>query len=128
MSVYQPESPRSSSDRITTSLTGPFIDAAETAEILGKSKSTLLSDRNRAPSRVPPCYRIPGSRRLLWDRQEVIDWVRRFPEPRNEFLHEGWSPPALCHNASHARVRRQGGGPLRGTQSHSTVGHLGRAV
>lgn len=54
--------------------------------ILGISKSTLFSDRSRAPQKMPPCYRVPGRRGLLWRRHEVVEWVQRFPEPRNEFL------------------------------------------
>ena len=63
-----------------------FIDAGEVAAILGISKPTLLSDRCRAPQKVPPCYRVPGRRGLLWLRQEVVAWVQRFPEERNAFL------------------------------------------
>lgn len=63
-----------------------FVDASEVAAILGISKPTLLSDRCRAPQKVPPCYRIPGRRGLLWLRHEVVAWVQEFPEARNAFL------------------------------------------
>lgn len=79
-----------------------FIDAGEVAAILGISKPTLLSDRCRAPQKVPPCYRVPGRRGLLWLRHEVIAWVQRFPEARNAFL-EGRS--ALMRESRRPRSR-----------------------
>ena len=79
-----------------------FIDAGEVAAILGISKPTLLSDRCRAPQKVPPCYRVPGRRGLLWLRHEVIAWVQRFPEPRNGLL-EG--RPALVREMRRSRSR-----------------------
>lgn len=79
-----------------------FIDASEVAAILGISKPTLLSDRCRAPQKVPPCYRVPGRRGLLWLRHEVIAWVQRFPESRNAFL-EGRS--ALVREPRRPRSR-----------------------
>lgn len=54
------------------------IDAAELgARFLHKSEGTIWADVARAPDRLPPSIRIPGSRKTLWLESEVLAWIRK---------------------------------------------------
>ena len=54
------------------------IDAAELgARYLHKSEGTVWADLARAPDRLPPWVRIPGSRKTLWLESEVLAWIQK---------------------------------------------------
>ena len=54
------------------------LDAAELgARYLYKTEGTIWSDLARAPDRLPPPVRIPGTRKTLWLESEVIDWLQK---------------------------------------------------
>jgi len=59
---------------------GSFIDIDGLSEITGIAKATIYSDLSRAPWKLPQGYRLPGRRKILWDREEVVDWIKRFPD------------------------------------------------
>lgn len=56
-----------------------FLDVDGLARYTGLARATILSDLSRAPWKIPPCYRLPGRRKLLWQRDEVAAWIKRFP-------------------------------------------------
>lgn len=60
----------------------PVTDVDGLSRLLCRSRSSILSDRTRAPDRVPPAYVAPGSRTPLWIVSEVLDWLRAHPEHR----------------------------------------------
>lgn len=61
-----------------------FMDVDGLAQYTGLARSTILSDLSRAPWKIPPCYRLPGRRKLLWQRDEVAAWIKRFPAFRGQ--------------------------------------------
>lgn len=58
---------------------GRFLDIDDLSEATGIAKATIYSDLCRAPWKLPQGYRLPGRRKLLWDREEVIAWIKRLP-------------------------------------------------
>lgn len=61
-----------------------FMGVDGLARFTGLARSTILSDLSRAPWKIPPCYRLPGRRKLLWQREEVAAWIKRFPAFRSQ--------------------------------------------
>jgi predicted DNA-binding transcriptional regulator AlpA len=47
------------------------------AKLLHRSVETIKSDARRRPEVLPPRFKIPGSRRLVWLESDVIAWVER---------------------------------------------------
>lgn len=45
------------------------------APLLGRAVSTIKTDVRRRPETLPPRLQIPGSTRLLWLEQDVIEWI-----------------------------------------------------
>lgn len=45
------------------------------APLLGRAVNTIKTDVRRRPETLPPRLRIPGSNRLLWLEQDVIEWI-----------------------------------------------------
>lgn len=58
----------------------PVLDIDGLAQLLHRDRATLIADRCRAPHRVPPAYKIPGTKWPLWILEEVLDWLRQHPE------------------------------------------------
>src|SRR5579875_3128482 len=59
---------------------GPLLDLDELARVLHRDRETIKADRCRAPQRVPPAYKIPGTKEPLWLLDEVLEWLRQHPE------------------------------------------------
>lgn len=57
---------------------------AELAALLHKSEKTIKKDVSVAPWRLPPRVKIPDSRRVMWLRETVIDWLRKHQVTENE--------------------------------------------
>lgn len=51
-----------------------MLDLAGLSALLRLKPATLLTKRTRAPNQVPPPW---CTRPLRWQRQSVIDWLRR---------------------------------------------------
>jgi predicted DNA-binding transcriptional regulator AlpA len=52
------------------------IGIEEIAKILRKAPETVRVDVTRKPETLPPRLNIPGSKRVLWLRSDVNDWLR----------------------------------------------------
>lgn len=57
-----------------------YMGLAALALLLGRSKATILKDRVRNPSAVPPAIRLPSTRTLLWRRDWVDAWLAEHAE------------------------------------------------
>lgn len=77
--MFEPSALPSAGTNRAQTCAGRFIDIDGLSEVTGIAKATIYSDLCRAPWKLPPGYRLPGRRRLLWDRDEVIAWIKRFP-------------------------------------------------
>lgn len=58
---------------------GLTLSLDELAVTLCKSVSTIKTQLVRCPEVIPPPLRIPGTRRLLWRREDVEAWMSQFP-------------------------------------------------
>jgi predicted DNA-binding transcriptional regulator AlpA len=56
------------------------MGTAEMAVLLHKSERTIKKDVSVAPWTLPPRVRIPGSRRVMWLRSTVYDWLKKHQE------------------------------------------------
>lgn len=56
------------------------MGTAEMAVLLHKSELTIKKDVSVAPWTLPPRVRIPGSRRVMWLRSTVYDWLKKHQE------------------------------------------------
>ena len=52
-----------------------IMDKDELARLLKRKPSTVTTDMARNPERVPPFFKLPGSKRPLWYRETVDAWV-----------------------------------------------------
>ena len=57
------------------------LDAAELgSRFLYKTEGTIWADLCRAPARLPPPVRIPGTRKTLWLESTVVAWLHACQE------------------------------------------------
>jgi predicted DNA-binding transcriptional regulator AlpA len=54
-----------------------IMTADDLSPLLGRAVNTIKTDVRRRPETLPPRLRIPGSNRLLWLEQDVIDWLNQ---------------------------------------------------
>lgn len=51
------------------------VDINELAKILHRSPHTIATEVTKAPHKLPPRLRLPGSRKVLWLRADVDQWI-----------------------------------------------------
>lgn len=61
---------------------GPVLNLDGLAKLLHRDRATILADRCRAPERVPPAHKAPGTKEPLWLLDEVLAWLRAHPDFR----------------------------------------------
>lgn len=54
-----------------------LLTVDDLAEILGRAPGTIKNQHSKTPSRLPPVCRIPGTKRLLWRREDVERWLQQ---------------------------------------------------
>ena len=54
--------------------------ANEVASLFGKTPKTLRYDMSRHPERLPKWFKLPGSRKPLWLRETVLEFLRSHAE------------------------------------------------
>lgn len=54
------------------------------AELLGLEESTVKTDVRRKPQSLPPRLMIPGSSKLRWVEEDVLDWINSFRPKKEE--------------------------------------------
>ena len=79
MSQIESVLPKAIGESLAAADDGPFVGIKGLSKLTGIAQAPVYSDLCRAPWKLPPAYRLPGRRRLLWDRDEVIAWIKRFP-------------------------------------------------
>ncbi len=52
-----------------------LLTVEELSSYLHKSVSSIRSDVTRNPQSLPPICRLPGTKRLLWRREDVEFWL-----------------------------------------------------
>lgn len=53
----------------------PTVTVDELARILQRSRHSIAGDVTKAPHKLPPRLRLPGSRKVLWLRSDVMEWL-----------------------------------------------------
>ena len=67
---------------ISTPVSGLVLNLDELSHLLHRDRSTIKADRCRAPGRVPPAHKAPGTKEPLWLLDEVLAWLRAHPDLR----------------------------------------------
>jgi hypothetical protein len=62
------------------SVLGPVLNLDGLAQLLHRDRATIKADRCRAPHRVPPAHKPPGTKEPLWLLDEVLQWLRAHPD------------------------------------------------
>lgn len=75
-----------------------ILTIEELATYLRKSVASIRSDATRNPKSLPPICRLPGTKRLLWRREDVERWVADHVE----------GPPASARFVVGEQRRRRG--------------------
>lgn len=52
-----------------------IITPEDLVPILHRELETIKTDARRRPQSLPPRLKIPGSAKLLWLEQDVIEWI-----------------------------------------------------
>lgn len=55
-----------------------LLAVEQLAHLIHKSPASIRSDASRNLNALPPICRLPGSKRLLWRRQDVMAWIAQF--------------------------------------------------
>lgn len=56
-------------------LAGEMFDVDDLAALLHRQVHTIRNDASRAPYRLPPRCVLPGQKRLLWRKDDVLAWL-----------------------------------------------------
>lgn len=56
----------------------PVIDCELLGKLLNKTPATISADLCRAPHKIPPSYKPPGSKSPLWVTEDVVRWLRQY--------------------------------------------------
>ncbi|HJW27189.1 MAG TPA: hypothetical protein VJ576_20020 [Rhodocyclaceae bacterium] len=62
----------------------PIISATFLGLLLDKAPATIIADHSRAPEKLPPAFKPPGSKSPLWITEDVIAWLRKHPAEKGE--------------------------------------------
>lgn len=64
-------------DRVARSaaLASEMLDVDDLAALLHRQAQTIRNDASRAPYRLPPRCALPGQKRLLWRKDDVLTWL-----------------------------------------------------
>lgn len=66
-------------------MSGDLLTVDDLAKLLHRSRTTILNDRVRNPNAVPPAIKLPGTKHLLWRREDVDAWLKKLiPTPAND--------------------------------------------
>ena len=52
-----------------------LLTPKDLADLLRLSPETVKADSRRAPEKLPPRFKRPGSNRLLWRQGDVDQWM-----------------------------------------------------
>lgn len=55
-----------------------LLSVEQLAHLIHKSPASVRSDASRNLQSLPPVCRLPGHKRLLWRRQDVVAWIAQF--------------------------------------------------
>jgi predicted DNA-binding transcriptional regulator AlpA len=55
-----------------------LLDIDELSKLMRRSASTIAAEVTKAPHKLPPRLKLPGSRKVLWLASDVEAWLHRF--------------------------------------------------
>lgn len=59
------------------SVLAEILTVEQLAQVIHKSPTSIRSDASRNPGALPPICRLPGNKRLLWRREDVLAWIAK---------------------------------------------------
>lgn len=60
------------------------IGVNELAAMIHRAVPSIKSDLIRKPESLPPRVKMPGSKKLLWLKSDVIEWLHQCREPQKK--------------------------------------------
>lgn len=81
--IYTPLAPSAAAQIIQTSWP-PIFGVELLSDLIKQSVPTILSNRSRAPHRLPPACTPPGTRQPLWTLSDVLSWLTNHRETVQE--------------------------------------------
>jgi predicted DNA-binding transcriptional regulator AlpA len=54
------------------------------AFILNRSPATIATEITKTPEKLPPRIRLPGSRRVLWLKEDVDEWLNKYRPSKDD--------------------------------------------
>lgn len=57
-----------------------LLAVEDLAKLIHKTPASIRSDASRNTRALPPICRLPGTKRLLWRREDVLSWIAQFVE------------------------------------------------
>lgn len=57
-----------------------LLAVEDLAKLIHKTPASIRSDASRNARALPPICRLPGTKRLLWRREDVLSWIAQFVE------------------------------------------------
>lgn len=48
------------------------------ATLLNRSPATIATEVTKFPNKLPPRIKLPGSRRVLWLKEDVEEWINAY--------------------------------------------------
>lgn len=64
-------------------LTVQVLMVDQLSHLIHKSPASIRSDASRNPESLPPICRLPGNKRLLWLREDVMKWLASYVQHPN---------------------------------------------
>ena len=94
---------------ITESALDVLLTIVTVAPLLARTPATVRSQLVRSPQLLPPRARIPGTRRVLWFRSDVMRWLASFRQVRNETEARALVKDTACKRRGRPPKMLQGG-------------------
>jgi predicted DNA-binding transcriptional regulator AlpA len=62
----------------TTAEAPKLLDIDALSKLMRRSSSTIAAEVTKAPHKLPPRLKLPGSRKVLWLASDVETWLHQF--------------------------------------------------
>jgi hypothetical protein len=83
-----------------------LLAVEQLAQLIHKTPASIRSDASRNPGVLPPICRLPGNKRLLWRRTDVLEWVAQHVDRASATASPWVETPALSGPRKRGRPRK----------------------
>lgn len=85
----------------------PVIGCELLGVLLKKTPATISADLCRAPHKIPPSFKPPGSKSPLWVTDDVVQWLRQYQHRGGDVAPASPSNPSASHGRGKPRKAEQ---------------------